>query len=652
MKRNSRYVFRKTLRKYRNLQLRLAEATAEPLLRQLSRKLDILQRRLLRLNRIWKLGIATAALMAWMAGPVQAQQFPASMKVDTLDGSNGFMIQGIEADTYDEMSIRNAGDINGDGMDDIIIGDGYADPRGKADAGAAYVIFGANSFNDTLDVGNLNGSNGFVLIGIEAEDFVGRSVSGAGDVNGDGKNDLIIGSPNAGPKGGPNNDLRGESYVVFGADTFNDTLDLATLNGTNGFVISGENETDMSGRAVSGAGDINGDGIDDILIGADGVGQYNAGNVYVVFGANTFSDSLNLGDIAGSSGFAISAADAGDRLGRSVSGAGDVNGDGKDDIIISSRYGDPNGNDDAGESYVIFGASTFADSLNVADLNGMNGFVLNGIDQDDESGNVVSGAGDVNGDGMDDLIIGALYGDPNNTVDAGESYVVFGASMFNDSLNLSDLNGSNGFVINGQGMDHYAGSSVSGAGDVNGDGIHDIMVGTPGASNYDGESYVIFGATTWASSFDPSSLNGSNGFTLKGKAQSSIGYHVSEAGDVNGDGVADIMVSGFAANYEGEVYVIFGRDVNASIDGLVNTLELEAFPNPTSGTLSLRATPFEKATTIEVNLFDLIGRTVNAPYTRTGSDRMELDMTALPKGTYVLQVVADGEVGTSKVVKE
>src|SRR4028118_380329 len=236
---------------------------------------------------------------------------------------------------------------------------------------------------------------------------------------------------------------------------FGPTFNLSDLNGSNGFAINGIAANDYSGRSVSSAGDVNGDGFDDLIIGAssaDPNGITNAGQSYVVFGSNSgFGASVNLSALNGSNGFAINGIAASDSSGTSVSSAGDVNGDGFDDLIVGAVFADPNGISEAGQSYVVFGSNTgFGAGLDLSTLNGSNGFAINGIAADDRSGWSVSSAGDVNGDGFDDLIIGAIYADPNGIDRAGQSYVVFGSnSGFGSGLNLSTLNGSNGFAING-----------------------------------------------------------------------------------------------------------------------------------------------------------------------------------------------------------
>ena len=438
---------------------------------------------------------------------------------------------------------------------------------GWAPAGAA--------FPPTLDLSSLDGTNGFRLNGVADGDFSGFPVSGAGDVNGDGLADLLIGAA-----GAPNGEGSGASYVVFGRDTaqtgpFPASLELSSLNRMNGFRLNGVAPGDSSGFAVSAAGDVNGDGIGDVLVGAfraDPNNRGSAGSTYVVFGRDTqdlFPASLNLSDLDGTNGFRLDGA-AGDRSGIAVSGGGDVNGDGLADLLIGADGESPN-RDRPGASYVVFGRDTaFPATFDLSSLDGTNGFRLNGIAAGERSGSRVSGAGDVNGDGLADFLIGAFAAGPNGAF-SGASYVVFGRDTpFPATLELSSLDGTNGFRVNGVAAGDYSGFAVSAAGDVNGDGVADLLIGGPGDnSDSSGASYVVFGRNTaqtgpFPASLDVSSLNGTNGFRLDGVAGDRSGVAVSNAGDVNGDGLADLLIGAFGAApsgaFSGASYVVFGRD--------------------------------------------------------------------------------------------
>jgi len=271
-------------------------------------------------------------------------------------------------------------------------------------------------------------------------------------------------------------------------------IDLAQLGTVHpGFRIDGVDPLDGAGASVSGAGDVNGDGLADLIVGAPRIVFASgpvAGGSYVVFG-NTGGTAGDLATL-GTAGFRIDGIDSGDYSGSSVSGAGDVNGDGFADLIVGARSASPGGDDHAGESCVVFGKAD-ATTVDLATL-GSAGFRIVGIDEFDFSGGSVSAAGDVNGDGLADLIVGAERADAGGDYAAGESYVVFGKADATP-VDLATL-GSAGLRIDGIDQYDHLGGSVSGAGDVNSDGLSDLVVGAsgadPGGDSLAGESYVVF----------------------------------------------------------------------------------------------------------------------------------------------------------------
>jgi hypothetical protein len=310
-----------------------------------------------------------------------------------------------------------------------------------------------------------------------------NAVASAGDINGDGFDDLIIGSPGS-----------SQALIVYGSANPTTSIDLGSLDGTNGSQIVGPQFT---GFSVAAAGDVNGDGYADVIIGA---GDFNdAKSAYVVFGGpGGLGASFDLSSLNGHNGFVIDSSDPSVAfgLGTTVSAAGDINGDGFADLIVSAPLSAANSDRNAGISYVVFGKSGgFAAAVDVSKLDGSDGFAILGAEADDLSGISVSRAGDFNGDGVDDLIVTTGSNSIVPGTIGGETYLIYGQpSGFGASIDLASLPSSAGFRLDGGGSDLVA----SAAGDVNGDGFDDIVLGAPNASfstffGNNGAGYVVLG---------------------------------------------------------------------------------------------------------------------------------------------------------------
>ncbi|MEM8601899.1 MAG: integrin alpha, partial [Bacteroidota bacterium] len=362
-------------------------------------------------------------------------------------------------------SVSGAGDVNNDGFADVIVGALFENPGASPTAaGRAYVFSGA-------DGGLL-----YTLASPNEEDggVFGVSVSGAGDVNGDGFADVIVGADGESPGASPQD--AGRAYVFSGAD------------GTVLYTLASPNEEEFGefGRSVSGAGDVNNDDFADIVVGAPqespGASPERAGRTYVFSGA----DGTVLYTLVSPNEefFGI--------FGDSVSGAGDVNGDGFADVVVGARSEDPGASpNSAGRAYVF---------------SGLDGSVLYTLASPNEEasgafGISVSGAGDVNGDGFADAVVGAADDPGASPSGAGRAYVFSGA----DGSVLYTLASPNEESLGGFGF------SVSGAGDVNGDGFADLIVGAenedPGVSPSSAGRAYIFSAPT------PVTLSGPEGWT-------------------------------------------------------------------------------------------------------------------------------------------
>ena len=343
----------------------------------------------------------------------------------------------------------------------------------------------------------------WTFTGAAAGDYFGYSVSGAGDVNNDGYDDLIVGA-DWNDAGGSN---AGRAYVYSGQ------------TGALLWTFTGAAAGDYFGHSVSGAGDVNNDGYDDLIVGAhwNDAGGTDAGRAYVYSGQT------------GALLWTFTGEAAGDRFGVSVSGAGDVNNDGYEDLMVGAYTNDAGGIW-AGRAYVYSGQT------------GALLWTFTGEAAADNFGNSVSGAGDVNSDGYDDLIVGAWLNDAGGA-SAGRAYVYSGQT------------GVLLWTFTSEAAGDSFGVSVSGAGDVNNDGYDDLIVGAYGndAGGDDaGRAYVY---------------SGQNGALLRTFTGAAAGDHfgvsVSGAGDVNNDGYADLIVgaqyNSAGGTNAGRAYVYSGR---------------------------------------------------------------------------------------------
>ena len=444
-------------------------------------------------------GYSDVIVGLWGTGPSLSQG-----KADVFLGSSSGLsstpstiLSGLNGGDEFGYSVASAGDINGDGYSDVIVGA----PGVSSNKGAAYLFLGSSS--------GLSSSISVTLNGISSSDQFGQSVACAGDINGDGYSDIIIGAPVVAPSS------TGAAYLFLGSASGLSTSPSQTLSGIS--------SSSSFGYIIASAGDVNGDGYSDIIVGAPNQSG-NTGSSFVYTGSAI--------GIVSTASLTLNGSTANDYFGCSVANAGDVNGDGFSDVIVGADQVSSN----TGAAYLFLGSST--------GLPTSPAYTWNGVSAGDYFGESVACAGDINGDGYSDVIVGA----PNRLSNQGEVYIFLGSS--------SSLSSNANIILAGLGTNSYFGISVAGAGDVNNDGYGDVLVGAYGVNSAKGRVYIFKGGNSGLTSFG----------SLDGNATGDqFGVSVGFAGDVNGDGYSDVIIGAQGVNsLKGASYVFKGGPVGLS----------------------------------------------------------------------------------------
>ena len=423
--------------------------------------------------------------------------------------------------------LASAGDVDGDGFDDLLVGARYND-EGGPNAGAAYLVTGP--VQGTVSLSNAEAK----LLGENENDVAGYSVSTAGDQNGDGLPDLLVGAYGYDTTG----TNAGIVYVVYGPD-IHGTLELSDADAR----LMGEAENDYAGFHAVCAGDVDGDGTADLLVGAQGddTNGEDSGAVYLVYGPVSGEMELAEADAK------FVGENAGDAVGKALSPAGDLDGDGAiDDLVLTAEYHDGSG-DGAGAAYVLYDVAEGDVDLASAQA------LLLGVAAGDNV-MAVSTAGDVDGDGIDDLLLGAHNHDGGGD-GAGIAYL-----LYDQPLGIRNLSAEEVQRV-GEAEGDGAGWPATIVGDVNGDGFDDVLIGahkTDTNGDASGTAYLEYGPLEGTDSLGAADVK------FQGEAANDhAGVFNAAAGDMNDDGYDDIAVSAYgddtAADAAGAVYIVYGR---------------------------------------------------------------------------------------------
>jgi hypothetical protein len=390
-------------------------------------------------------------------------------------------------------SVATAGDVNGDGYADVIVG-AFLYNTDQVSAGRAFVYLGSAAGPST--------SPAWTVESHQEDAELGTSVASAGDVNGDGYSDVIVGEPNF----ANGQTYEGRAYIYLGSP--------AGLAATPVWTAEGNQQNAFFGTSVATAGDVNGDGFADVIVGAP---QYSNGQA---FEGRAFVYDGSASGPAASPAWTAESDQGAALFGYPVATAGDVNGDGYADVIVGAIFYD-NGQTDEGRTFVYLGSA--------AGLSASPAWTAESDQANAQFGYSAATAGDVNGDGYSDVIVGARFYD-NGQTDEGRAFVYYGSAS-------GPATGA-AWTAESDQTGALLGFAVATAGDVNGDGYSDVIVGAPDFDNGEtdeGRAFVYHGSAAGLATIPAWTADGS-------LANANFGVSVATAGDVNGDGYADVIV--------------------------------------------------------------------------------------------------------------